>query len=151
MYIVDIFTSIDGRYGRTTSDVTIERAVHHHGSNFGCCSLVIIITNNTTDICSTCDSGITIAIYHTSSNIFLFPIYCYFLTMQISYDTTNIACTTYTTAIDTAVINTGFTSGIGDNGTDIGHIFCIANGYFIQYDILNNSTISVCYQWCRKI
>ena len=151
LQIRDIFSAKNRRYCSTTSDITIEHTVHHHGSNLGCRRSEIIVSNNTTNIRTTCDSGITITIYHTSSNIFLFSIYCYFLTMQISYDTTNISCTTYATAIDTTVIDAGFACSIGNNSTHIRHIFSIANSNIIQYDILDNSTISVCYQWCRKI
>ena len=67
--------------------------------------------------------------------------------MQISYDTTDISTSTYATAIDTAVVDAGFACSISNNSTNISSCSDID---IIQYDILDNSTLSVCNQRSRQ-
>ena len=67
--IVNIITTIDWRDCSTTSDITIERTVHHHCLDTGCSGSTFVITYNTTYIISTCNIGIAIAVDDTGTTI----------------------------------------------------------------------------------
>ena len=104
--ICDNLTIVDWCFRITARNVTIKHTVHHHGTHIIGFRSICIITYDTTNSCSSCNSGIAETVDDTGRTIKL-----------SNKSATDIAITTHFAIENSNIINAATTIGSASNRT----------------------------------
>ena len=138
MHIVDVVSAIDGRLFAATSDVAVERAVHHHRTQVGCGGEIVVVTHDTAHIRTACNLGIAVAVDDTR------------IVVQQAHDATGIIGAADFSAIHTAVVDVGIARSRGYDGTGMAILVAATEAGTLDDHVLDGSiTIGVGDEGCR--